>query len=108
MASIFNLDPVPCGGDCDVINQAAALPLDPLAPTDNIPSLRVVVDVGAWHNSRYILPGGQSGNPLSPHYDDQFGLWQRGEGVPIAFTPEEMMSAAVQTLELIPGEPRTE
>ena len=25
-----------------------------------------------------------------PHYDDLFALWQRGEGVPIAWTPEEI------------------
>jgi penicillin amidase len=102
MAAIFNLGPVPCGGDCDVINQAAAMPFDPLAPSDNIPSLRVVMDVGAWHNSRFVLPGGQSGNPLSPHYADLFTLWQKGEGVPIAFTPEEVKAATVQTLELTP------
>ncbi len=78
------------------------LPLDPLAPVDNIASLRMVVDVGAWHNSRFSLPGGQSGNPLSPHYDDLLPLWQRGEGVPIAWTEEEIRQAAMQTLELIP------
>ena len=39
---------------------------------------------------RFVLPGGQSGNPLSPHYDDLFELYRRGEGVPIAFTPQEM------------------
>jgi penicillin G amidase len=103
LARVFNLGPVPCGGDCDVINQAAVLPLAPLAPADNIPSLRAVFDVGAWHNSRFVLPGGQSGNPLSPHYGDLFALWQRGEGVPIAFTPEEARAAAVETLELLPG-----
>ena len=91
---------MPWGGDADVINQGAVLPLAPLEPTDNIPSLRAVFDVGAWHNSRFVLPGGQSGNPLSPHYDDQFALWLRGEGTAIAFTPEEVKAAAVQTLEL--------
>jgi penicillin amidase len=100
LGKVFNLGPVPCGGDADVINQGAVLPLLPLAPTDNIPSLRAIFDVGAWHNSRFVLPGGQSGNPMSPHYGDLFELWQRGEGVPIAFTAEEMKAAAVQTLEL--------
>jgi penicillin amidase len=100
LGKVFNLGPVPCGGDADVINQAAVLPLLPLAPADNIPSLRAVIDVGAWPNSRFVLPGGQSGNPLSPHYADQFALWQIGEGVPIAFTLEEIKAAAVQTLEL--------
>jgi penicillin amidase len=103
LAGVFNLGPVPCGGDTDSINQAMVRPLDPLAPTDNIASLRAVFDVGAWHNSRFALPGGQSGNPFSPHYGDLFPLWQRGEGVPIPFTPEEVRRAAVETLELRPA-----
>lgn len=48
------------------------------------------------------LPGGQSGNLLSPHYDDLFALGQRGKGVPIAWTREEIRQAMVETLELIP------
>jgi penicillin amidase len=103
LASIFNLGPIPFGGDADTINQGAVLPLDPLAPVDNIASVRMAVDVGAWGNSRFSLPGGQSGNPLSPHYDDLFPLWQRGEGVAIAWTKEEIGWAAIATLELMPG-----
>jgi penicillin amidase len=103
LAAVFNLGPIPCGGDADVINQAAVFPLAPLAPADNIPSLRAVFDVGAWHNSRFVLPGGQSGNPLSPHYGDQFALWQKGEGVAIAFTAEEVRTATVETLLLQPA-----
>jgi penicillin amidase len=104
LARIFNLGPIPCGGDADVINQAAVFPFAPLANADNIPSVRAVFDVGAWHNSRFVLPGGQSGNPFSPHYGDLFPLWQRGEGVPVAFTAEEMKQAAVETLTLTPAE----
>jgi penicillin G amidase len=103
LGSVFNLGPIPLGGDADVINQAAVMPLHPLAHTDNIASLRAVFDVGEWQNSRFVLPGGQSGNPLSPHYGDLFALWQKGEGVPIAFTAEEVNAAAVETLELRPG-----
>ncbi len=105
LARVFNLGPIPCGGDADVVNQGAVLPLDPLAPADNIPSLRMVIDVGAWHNSRFVLPGGQSGNPMSPHYADLFALWRRGEGVPIAFTPEEVTAASVETLTLLASSP---
>jgi penicillin amidase len=99
---VFNLGPVPCGGNTETINQASVLPLDPLAPADNIASLRVVVDVGAWDNSRFVLPGGQSGNPLSPHYGDLFPLWRRGEGIPIAWSEEEVRKATRETLELQP------
>jgi penicillin amidase len=103
LARVFNIGPVPSGGDTDTINQAAVLPLAPLAGTDTIASARVVIDVGAWHNSRFVLPGGQSGNPFSPHYADLFPLWLRGEGVPIAWTPEEVRAAATQTLVLMPA-----
>jgi penicillin amidase len=104
-APIFNIGPLPFGGDHDTINQGAVLPFDPLAPVNNIASLRMVVDVGAWHNSRFSLPGGQSGNPLSPHYADLLPLWLRGEGVPIAWTEEEIRQAAIHTLELVPADP---
>jgi penicillin amidase len=97
---IFNLGPIPCGGDNDTVNQASVFPLEPTADCKNIASLRLVIDVGAWENSRFVLPGGQSGNPLSDHYADLFPLWQRGEGVPIAWTPEEVRAATVSTLEL--------
>jgi penicillin amidase len=104
LGRLFNRGPVPCGGNTDTINQASVLPLAPLAPADNIASLRMVVDVGAWDDSRFVLPGGQSGNPLSPHYDDQFPLWRRGEGVPIAWSPEAVRKASRETLELVPAD----
>jgi penicillin G amidase len=103
LAPFFNLGPFPFGGDADTINQGAVLPLHPLASADNLASLRTVIDVGAWSNSRFSLPGGQSGNPLSPHYDDLLPLWLRGEGVPIAWTEEEVQQARIDTLELSPS-----
>lgn len=102
LAPLFNRGPYPHGGDTDTINQAAVQLLDPLAATTNIASMRAVVDVGAWSNSRFVLPGGQSGNPFSPHYDDQMPAWQRGEGVPIPWTPDEI-AACKTVLTLVPG-----
>jgi penicillin G amidase len=99
-ARVFNLGPIPCGGDTDTINQASVQPLNPTGDCNNIASLRMVVDVGLWSASRWSLPGGQSGNPMSPHYDDLFLLWQRGEGVPIAWTPQEVQKATRATLYL--------
>ena len=87
----------------DTINQASVFPPAPLGNSNNFASLRMVVDVGAWENSRWSLPGGQSGNPLSPHYDDLFRLWQRGEGVPIAWSPEEVKKSTRNTLRLQPA-----
>ena len=73
-ARVFNLGPVPWGGDAKTPSQAAAPTLEPLANPAFVATLRLVVDVGAWSASRFVVAGGQSGNPLSPHYADQFPL----------------------------------
>lgn len=99
---VFNLGPFAWGGDANTLGQAAA---DPLDPTDNplmIASLRMVVDVGNWDENRFAMPGGQSGNPLSLHYDDLLPFWQHGEGVPIAWSPTKMDQAIQSVLRLVP------
>lgn len=100
---LFNLGPVPWGGDSNTVGQAAVLPLEPEANPTFIASLRMVVDVGNWDASRFILPGGQSGNPLSPHYADQFALWQRGEGIAIPWSEGAVQRATRATLRLRPA-----
>jgi len=50
-----------------------------------------------------VLPGGQSGNPFSSHYADQFPLWQRGEGVTIAWSDAAVRRVIRQSLELLPA-----
>ncbi len=48
-------------------------------------SYRQVVDLGDPARSRWVIPGGISGDPLSPHYADQLPLWLRGELPPFPF-----------------------
>ena len=100
---LFNLGPVPCGGDTNTVAQAAVDPTDPAGNPLWVASMRMVADVGNWEAARFVLPGGQSGNPLSPHYDDMLPLWLRGEGVPIAWSPGEVEKAAQTTLRLAPS-----
>lgn len=100
---VFNLGPIEWGGDGSTVSQAGTDPLDPLNPvTLAIASLRTVIDVGDWERCRFVLPGGQSGNPLSPHYDDQLPLWIRGDGVPIAWSDAAVAAATRTTLRLSP------
>src|SRR5262249_13027272 len=104
---IFNLGPFPCGGDPNTINQATGVSLGQRADHGYIASLRMVADVGDWPQSRLVLPGGQSGNPLSPHYADQLPLWQRGEGIPIPWTDDQVRQATRETLVLEPAKRST-
>jgi penicillin amidase len=46
------------------------------------PSLRLVVSPGAEQEGFFNMPGGQSGNPLSPHYRDANAAWERDDPSP--------------------------
>jgi penicillin G amidase len=99
----FNLGPIPYGGDTNTVAQASNPPLDPTGDPLYVATLRIVMDVGDWDSSRVALAGGQSGNPLSPHYRDLFDHWRRGEAVPLAFSEAAVASATVSTLVLEPA-----
>lgn len=66
-------------------------------------SFRMVVDVGAWDNSRCINVPGQSGNPASPHYADLAPLWARGDYVPLLYSEAAVDAAAEHVFRLTPG-----
>jgi len=104
LGRVFDLGPMPHGGDANTINPAPVDPMDPLANPDfAVASLRMVVDVGAFEHARFALPGGQSGNPYSRHYSDQLPLWQKGDGLTIAQDPAEVARVTRHTLTLKPG-----
>jgi penicillin amidase len=63
----------------------------------------MVIDLGDWEACRFALPGGQSGNPVSPHYDDLLPSWSRGDGVPIAWSAASVDRAARDSLQLVPS-----
>jgi penicillin amidase len=96
LAPVFSRGPFPLAGDGNTVLQAAGS--SPMV----VPSLRAVIAVGDWESARFVLPGGQSGNPFSPHYDDQLPLWQGGEGIPIAWSLEALERATVSHLLLEP------
>ena len=104
LSGIFNRGPFPFGGDGNTISQGAPALHDPTAGPLAIPSLRMAIDVGEWENSRFSIPGGQSGNPASPHYGDILPLWLQGDGVPIAWNPDSIRRSAVADLRLTPSQ----
>ena len=103
LGRVFNLGPFPWGGDQNTVAQCGADPIDPAANPPVIQSLRMIVDLGNFADSRWVLPGGQSGNPLSAHYADQLPLWRAGEGIPIPFSPQEVTAASRHRLSLVPS-----
>jgi len=100
LSRAFNIGPVPMGGDAQTPMQAATGPRHPFDNPGFLANTRVVIDLGDPERSRFVLAGGQSGNPLSPHYRDLFALWQRGDGVPIPWSADAVAAATRHTLML--------
>jgi len=57
-------------------------------------TVRVVAELGPAVEARAILPGGQSGHPLSAHYADQFLAWLTGALEPLPRRPEDVPGPA--------------
>jgi penicillin amidase len=76
---------VPSGGDSYTVNVGRMDFGDEAEPYSNrhAASFRAIYDLAEPEASVFIHPGGQSGNPLSPHYRDLAPLWARGDYVPM-------------------------
>jgi penicillin amidase len=94
---------LPIGGDGYTVSQTDMTPHFPPDPTHIIPSCRLIMDVGQWDNSLAALPGGQSGHPASPHYQDSIADWQNGRYHPLLFSRARVEAAAQGSLTLEPG-----
>ncbi|MFN3576450.1 MAG: penicillin acylase family protein [Tabrizicola sp.] len=63
---------------------------------------RGVYDFADPDSSVFITATGQSGHPLSRHYDDLGELWRRGEYIPMSLDPGLARAAAVGVMVLTP------
>ncbi len=66
------------------------------------PSVRLVIDVGTWDNSRAINAPGQSGDPDNPHYRDLVQMWRKGEYFPLLYSRQAVEAATLQRIILQP------
>ncbi len=66
------------------------------------PSFRAIYDLSNLARSRFILPTGQSGHPMSPHYRDMGAIWSRGGYITIPTDPGEFDRAPSAKLVLAP------
>ena len=65
-------------GDDYTINRGTYRPDDAATRFSHVhgPGLRAVFDLGNLANSRFVIATGQSGHPLSRHYDDMMKAWR--------------------------------
>jgi penicillin amidase len=67
------------------------------------PAMRFVANLGNWDNSILLIPAGQSGQPGSSHYSDQFSYWYEGKPIFAPFSDTADASARKHSLTLKPG-----
>ncbi|MBI2367516.1 MAG: penicillin acylase family protein [Deltaproteobacteria bacterium] len=95
-----SVGPFPSSGDGTTVNLGFYRHSAPYHHTVG-PSLRVIVDLGDWERSGFILSSGQSGHPYSRHYADQTPLWRNHDYIRIFAVDEEMPNRP--RLSLTPG-----
>ena len=67
------------------------------------PAMRFVANLGNWDESILLIPAGQSGQPGSSHYSDQFSYWYEGKPIFQPFSDGAEANARKHTLTLIPA-----
>ncbi|HEX5919110.1 MAG TPA: penicillin acylase family protein, partial [Nocardioides sp.] len=77
----FNSDGWEVGGGSSVVDATSWDAVEGFEVTA-APSMRMVVSVADWDDSRWINLTGVSGHPTSAHYSDQTELWVDGETLP--------------------------
>jgi len=108
LAAIPGLEPlflaadIELGGDEQTVMQAGFDGRDGY-PAAVIPSWRAVYDLADLDRSVGVMPAGISGNPSSPHWNDQTERWRTGDPHPLPFTDAAVDAATVGDLRLLPG-----
>jgi penicillin amidase len=83
------------GGECCLLGGDFAA--DGQFPVIRLAAYKMVLDLSDFSNSLLIYPGGQSGHPLSPAYDDQLGMF-----LSLKYLKMEGVGRRLYTLRLLP------
>ncbi len=106
LRKLFSRGPLPVGGDGTTINVSRYAPQLPPGLVQVTASFRQIYEVGAWDSAQTITTSGQSGHPLSPHYDDQMMMWKEGIYHKMPWSREEVERLTMYRLMLKPMKPQ--
>ena len=67
------------------------------------PAMRFVANLANWDESLLLIPSGESGQPGSSHYSDQFSYWYEGKPILAPFSDAAEAKAKKHSLTLKPG-----
>jgi penicillin amidase len=92
-AAMSGVGPLPQSGDQTTVKQV----------TSKLgPSQRFTIDWAAPDAATENIVTGQSGNPLSPWFRDQWAAWYGGTTFTLPFSPDAVAASATHTVRLVP------
>ena len=99
---LLNRGPYPIEGDATTPLQTTGDLGTPSSLVQVAPAYRNVMEIGNWDTMQSVVITGQSGHPMSRHYNDQIGMWREGEYHPMPFSAQAVRENTVYTLYLEP------
>ena len=81
------------------------VPLNGSGQTPNVGSnvsMRFIASPGNWDATRHVIPLGESGDPKSPHFKDQFDAWRTGTPMIFPFSKAAVEKAATEVVVMTP------
>jgi penicillin amidase len=102
----YNNGPYPRRGCNDTVNNGAFSFFQNDFASGLGPSLRMTVELrpGVEH-AENVIPGGECGEPQSPHYQDQLiDFWMKNKAHPMLFTKEQIQGSVEETMTLVPAQ----
>jgi penicillin amidase len=98
---LFNRGPFPTSGGKSIVNATSWSVIDGYEVTD-VPSMRMIVDMGNLNNSVTVHTTGESGHAYHKHYDDMSKLWSSIKYYPMWWEQDSIVKDAEGHLQLAP------
>lgn len=102
LEDIVNRGPVATGGSTHTVNATQWDVSSGGYAVNSLPSMRMIVDLGAPDNSLSVITTGQSSDPFSPHYGDQIDPWRHIRYFPMHWGRAQLEADAADRLVLRP------
>ncbi len=100
--SLFNRGPYQTSGGSNIVNATAWGDLVNGYQVTDLPSMRMIVDLGDLNNSLSVHTTGESGHAYNPHYDDMIPMWANIQYYPMLWDPSAISAQARDHLQLLP------